>query len=634
MPETPRSGAFLATLSAVTTPQQVESLATLSPEEQARLVTLAADLTQDPSATASRLLAQLGRLDTLIRRLEALAGAVSGESSQRLHDLFEDYRAKSEAARLSARTLFNGEPLPSVGTDTWLALWEAARAYSTEAAYTGRPFPVSDDEARCVLCQQRLNPDAAARLRRFEKFVQDRTQKDERESYRTYKDHRAILADAALPASDLLASVMLIRDELGQPTLADLVRRFAITAQWRLRHLLRYNATLDTPAPTLPAVELRAASAELASRVAALQSDDSSEARLALKGEHQELQDRKWFAGIKEAVLVEIERKRQLGKLRGALRDTAHTQISNKSSVLSETLVTNKLRGRFAQEINLMSIAGIAIELRKTRIHYGVPQFRVSLIHKPDAKAGQVLSEGEHRCVALAVFLAELSTTDSKSGIVFDDPVSSLDHLHREQIAARLAKEGRNRQIIVFTHDLPFLFLLERYCREHDTEVALRHVLRHGQGPGHCENTSPMKAQRAEQRVRSLQAHLDNTLIQYEQDPTGAWLITAKGLLGHLRDTWESAVEGVVAPVLTTFSSKIDTRGFRKLSAITMQDADKMRAGYGRCSTLLHKASDALNPAVPTPDQILDELSALRCWIDSLRNRQGSVRSNRLEPGK
>ena len=117
----------------------------------------------------------------------------------------------------------------------------------------------------------------------------------------------------------------------------------------------------------------------------------------------------------------------------------------------------------------------------------------------------------------------------------------------------------------------------------------------------------------------------DNTRIQYEQDPTGVWPFTAKGLLGHLRDTWESAVEGVVAPVLRTFSSKVNTRGFYKLSAITLQDADDMRAGYGRCSTLLHNASDALNPTVPTPDQIADELSALRYWIDILQTRQDHI---------
>ena len=40
-----------------------------------------------------------------------------------------------------------------------------------------------------------------------------------------------------------------------------------------------------------------------------------------------------------------------------------------------------------------------------------------------------VLSEGEQRVVAIAAFLAELSTSTAQSPIVFDDPVSSLDRI-------------------------------------------------------------------------------------------------------------------------------------------------------------------------------------------------------------
>jgi len=618
-------GRLLAGLSDATTTQQIEALATLSADEQARLATLTADLAQDPRATAARLRAEQGRLDALMTRLEALAGAVSGESAGRLEALWQDYQTKKKTAHLAAQNLFTDEPLPAVGSDIWRTLWEAARAYSTEAAYPERPFPVTDDEARCVLCQQALTAEAADRLRRFEDFVRDRTQQDEIEAKRAFKEYESTLADAAVPMTELHEALILMRDELGQPALANSVRSFAVRALWRLRHLVRHKAAPASPEPPFPEAELRAASSELESRATALLADDESEARQALRHERQELLDRQWLASIKDDVLAEIARKKELTKLRTALRDTVHTQITNKSSALSETLVTNRWRGRFAQEIDRMNIAGLAIELRKTRTQHGVPQFRVSLIHKPDAKAGQILSEGEHRCVALAAFLAELSTTDSHSGIVFDDPISSLDHLHREDVARRLAEEGRNRQIIVFTHDLPFLFLLEKACRDHGTDVALRHVLRRGETPGYCENTPPMKAQRAEQRVESLQTHLDNTRIQYEQDPAGVWLITAKGLLGHIRDTWESAVEGAVAPVLRTFASKIDTRGFSKLSAITLQDAEDMRAAYGRCSRLLHNASDALNPEVPTPDQIADEIAALRGWIDNLRARQDQI---------
>lgn len=211
-----------------------------------------------------------------------------------------------------------------------------------------------------------------------------------------------------------------------------------------------------------------------------------------------------------------------------------------------------------------------------------MPQFRVSLIHKPDAKAGQILSEGEHRCVALAGFMAELSTTDNHSGIIFDDPVSSLDHLHREAIARRLAREGQDRQVIVFTHDLPFLFLLDRACNETEdgvpqTPVAIRHVAKRGGRPGHCENHAPMKAQSAAKRVETISTHFANTRVQFEQDPEVSWLFTAKGILGQIRDTWESAVEAAVSPVLKTFAHKVNTKGFAKLSVITEADAEFMR---------------------------------------------------------
>ena len=72
------------------------------------------------------------------------------------------------------------------------------------------------------------------------------------------------------------------------------------------------------------------------------------------------------------------------------------------------------------------------LELRQQNSSQGIPRFKVALVRKPDAKVAQVLSEGEYRCTALAAFMAELSTTESRSGLVFDDPVSSLDHLHRE----------------------------------------------------------------------------------------------------------------------------------------------------------------------------------------------------------
>nr|WP_254428592.1 hypothetical protein [Ruegeria atlantica] len=71
-----------------------------------------------------------------------------------------------------------------------------------------------------------------------------------------------------------------------------------------------------------------------------------------------------------------------------------------------------------------------------------------------------------------------------------------------------------------------------------------------------------------------LRKHLENCRVQYENDPDSTvWLVIARGLIDSLRQTWETAIEDAVSPVLRTFSSKVDTKGFAKLSAITEADA-------------------------------------------------------------
>ncbi len=63
-------------------------------------------------------------------------------------------------------------------------------------------------------------------------------------------------------------------------------------------------------------------------------------------------------------------------------------------------------------------------------------------------------------------------------GIVFDDPVSSLDHWRRRNVAQRLTKEAKTRQVVVFTHDTSFLGQL---CNEIDAESAgVQPALRQG----------------------------------------------------------------------------------------------------------------------------------------------------------
>lgn len=72
--------------------------------------------------------------------------------------------------------------------------------------------------------------------------------------------------------------------------------------------------------------------------------------------------------------------------------------------------------------------------------------------HKPSA----VLSEGEQKVLALADFLAEVRLSGVTAPVIFDDPVSSLDHRRVNEVARRIARLVKTNQVIVFTHDILF----------------------------------------------------------------------------------------------------------------------------------------------------------------------------------
>ncbi|WP_217176790.1 AAA family ATPase [Streptomyces sp. AC495_CC817] len=78
-----------------------------------------------------------------------------------------------------------------------------------------------------------------------------------------------------------------------------------------------------------------------------------------------------------------------------------------------------------------------------------------------EAPALSVMSQGELHSLALSLFLPRAATADSPFGfVVIDDPVQSMDPAKVDGLAQVLDELGRDRQVVVFTHDtrLPHAF--------------------------------------------------------------------------------------------------------------------------------------------------------------------------------
>ncbi len=210
--------------------------------------------------------------------------------------------------------------------------------------------------------------------------------------------------------------------------------------------------------------------------------------------------------------------------------------------------------------------------------------------------------------------------------IVFDDPVSSLDHLHRDKVAARLAEAGQTRQVIVFTHDMAFLLLLDEACRttkdREATPVAYRLISRGTENAGYCHQDPPANVMPLDKVIDGMRAHLANVKIHHERGDQARWLREVTSFQDQLRTTWERAVEEAVGPVIRRLSRKVDTTGLIKLTVLTDGDCTAMRLAFGRCSALLHSQPGELNPRLPEPTAIEAEIDALEKWIADIRARQ------------
>ena len=159
----------------------------------------------------------------------------------------------------------------------------------------------------------------------------------------------------------------------------------------------------------------------------------------------------------------------------------------------------------------------------------------------------EILSEGEQRAIAIGSFLAELRTGNHDGAIVFDDPVSSLDHFRRQNVARRLADLAKARQVIVFTHDSSFLGELCDLIESNKIDHTIHHLEWEGAHSGKVVQGLPWLHQSFKERIDKLQQaqrKLSKVWPAYPNDADSAAMRTQYSLL---RATVERVIQDVVS---------------------------------------------------------------------------------------
>lgn len=617
-------GRILRALTATTNLAPLEPLATLTPIEELRLTRLDSDLSRDPIAASEEQRTAAGSLSQLANKVSEAMSVCGDRPLADLLALADDAREKREAATIAAERTFSETPLKGVGEVVWRALWDAARRYSTETAYPTFGFPHVGEGAACVLCQQPLDIETRNRLTAFEAFVIADTEKQAVEAETTFQRAYGDLfaKPIRIPAS--------LRQQLklNKPDLARSVLRCMATARLRRSIVLRAaNIGGDVNLPELPsspeaALRQLATDTLIYAQELAKAADIDGHKRLEI--ERDELRDRAALVDLLPKAKVEVNRLASLALLEKCLGETTTNAVTALGNSIADEIITPRVRDRFQEEVQKLAASRVRVDIVRSGGKFGSPQYQVRLFANDRAKVGQILSEGEQTCVALAAFMTELATSHHRSALVFDDPVSSLDHKWRQKVAERLIEEASVRQIIVFTHDLVFFNDLQSLAQEKSIEVSALSLIQSAEGTGIVAEL-PWIAAKVLARIDNLEKEARAAKSLYEAYDESNYALAVARIYSQLRSTWERALEDVAfCGVITRHRDYVNAKELMKVTVLADSDVTAFQTGYKKCcdQTEAHDPSRARNAAPPPPDEVLSDIGMVRPWVEGIRARQ------------
>lgn len=565
----------------------------------------------------------LKNIETAMLTLQlGLSDAAAGEL-ENLKNTAAKARTTSEEA---AAAIFGKAELDGVGSATWQQMWEHARAYSNSTAYAENTFPNVSADSRCVLCHQSLGEDAKVRLGGFEKFVTDGLETTAKKAETSFTDRKKRVP--ALPAqADWIVhmSTLGFEEADGITWLGEL--------KTRLDQIL-----LGSPVTTLQAFEWtsineasKTKSADLIAEEASLSALLKDEHRQAMHDQVQRLQAKQWLSQNKTSISAERARLIAVAAIDKASRSAATNALTTKKNDLAKTELDAGYQARFIEELRLLGGHRIPIAPQSKSGGKGKITFGLNLVGAHGTHGLEyILSEGETRIAALAAFLADTTGSNQLAPFIFDDPISSLDQDFEEKVVERLVSLSQTRQVIIFTHRLSLVALVDAVTEKWNKMPGMPSVkpaltsLRRLDKVAGIVATASARDLKPESAVRGL---IDNTITRLKKHQERAevddYETLGKSACSDFRVIVEKTIEHILlADVVGRFRRAINTQGkLHKVAKVTNEDCVFIDDLMTRYSVFEHAQSDEKSSSTLELDVFEADAVALQKWIAEFGSR-------------
>lgn len=481
---------FCMGISSLTKSQELDSVLQFTEEhaEQHKAVTTKLKRLRKLDVTAKKkeLRNALQELGTLRTTLANTVATVKQYPPKTIQTVIQDLREKTRIASALGAEQFDDKLFKTIGSEEWKALLIAARElFLAEQNAAGE----ESDLTHCILCHQKLTPDASSLFKKYWKYLEGKAQADLLEAKERIKSIQAELKDAKIPPLDddaVGARILLDR----KPTTLTSLR---VTTKSLSQKIAKMQKALKELAPfsdegELPDLVAIKDEIDLLTKEQSELVDPTAEIA-TLEKEERELIHRQKSASLAKKARQYLE---SLKWIAIAGRTTLPKKaVTEKQREVFDSLVTKLYISRFKEECKALD-CNFGVKVR-THGERGNTVKELVLDFNTSSKPSQILSEGEQRVCALADFFSEIDLDDSNCGVIVDDPVTSLDQERKEKIAERLVAESKHRQTIVFTHDKVFLSYMVDAAEKQKIPLVNHWMLRDRDGnPGKVSlNTRP-----------------------------------------------------------------------------------------------------------------------------------------------
>ena len=361
-------------------------------------------------------------------------------------------QARDQASRRrdeAGNKAFEGLGIPGVLSEEWRQFIQAGEEYLKKN--TADKYPDTDDP--CAYCQQPLTTKAVELVKKYRDFSNNAIKAALDTAERQLRDYVA-------PVVDIKADTLqqqLAAETNGGPDILDPVK--ALVEQMKKLNLtVAARSAIDwkDKDPSLAAAETVVSGEEtrLTALIAGLQRsvDERQAALKAKQTELTELQGKKTANTLLPQIEKRVADAKWVGRativksnLTGVLRS-----LTEAAKDAGEELLNKDFGRRFEDECKRLRAPNVTLNFPGRQGQ--VTRRKLVASYKPT----EVLSEGEQKALALADFLAEVTSVPASSPVVFDDPITSMDYRRIHEVCDRVVALAGDHQIIVFTHNIWF----------------------------------------------------------------------------------------------------------------------------------------------------------------------------------